>query len=114
MAIVGALLGTSSIKVEQIFSEIKESHNGGANEVDHSSLIMFRCLPARRSINSHGLPNKPFSITSRIGQWHFRFLRTASRSSTFHANRLLNGAWVSAKNRKLDHQHLAPLKSLEF
>lgn len=41
MAIVGSLLGTSRIKVEQIFSEIKEWHNGGANEADHSYVIIL-------------------------------------------------------------------------
>lgn len=105
MAIVGSLLGTSRIKVEQIFSEIKEWHNGGANEVDHSSviilyirLIMFRCLPARRSINSHELPNKPFSITRESDNGTFDFCELLRSSSTFRANRLLNGAWVSEES----------------
>lgn len=76
---------------------------------------MFRCLPARRSINSHELPNKPLSITREPDNGTFDFCEPLRVPLDIPlANRLLTGAWVSAENRKLDHQHLAPLKSLEF
>lgn len=57
--------------------------------------------------------NEPFSITRESDNGTFDFCELL-RAPTFCTNRLLSGAWVSEENRKLDHQHLAPLKSLEF